>query len=186
MPFLSANQPRTPSDAMIGPPLKTPIFPHILATLREETGSTLVEFAVSATLLFTLLFGVLDCSRALYVDHFVAHAAQEGARYAMVRGASWSSACSASVVYSCNAGSDNVAAFVQSLATAGVVKASITTTTTWPGTDATGASCTSGPTKNIAGCAVKVIVTYPFSFIVPLVPLQTLSLSSTSQVTIVE
>ncbi len=183
-PSLSPTDAQTEIGA--GLPFRADVAYRNAAKLRDETGSTLVEFAISAILLFTLIFGILDGSRALYVDHFVANAAQEGARYAMVRGASWSASCSATVAYNCNASSANIATFVQSIATAGVAKANITTTATWPGTNAAGASCTSGSTKNIAGCAVKVIVTYPFSFVVPLLPLKTLSLSSTSQVTIVE
>jgi Flp pilus assembly protein TadG len=54
----------------------------------DETGSSLVEFALSSTVLLMAIFGVLDCSCALYADHYVANAAREATRYAMVRGSS--------------------------------------------------------------------------------------------------
>ncbi len=152
----------------------------------DERGSTLVEFAASAVLLFTLVFGIMDCSRALYVDHFVANAARDGTRYAMVRGSSWTSSCTTAIAYGCAASSSNIASFVQSLATAGINSADITTTATWPGTDATGASCTSSGPANGLGCVVAVKVAYSFSFIVPFLPKKALVMSSTSKVTIAQ
>ncbi|MGI4828049.1 MAG: TadE/TadG family type IV pilus assembly protein [Janthinobacterium lividum] len=154
----------------------------------EESGSALVEFAASAILLFTLLFGIMECSRAVYIDHFVANAAQEGARYAMVRGGSWSSSCASVTSFSCVASSSNVSSFVQSLASGGVTKSNLSVTTSWPGTDAAGASCLSDSTvpTNAAGCVVVVTVTYAFSYISPLLPQRSLSLTGTSEVTIVQ
>ena len=156
--------------------------------VKEESGSALVEFAASAILLFTLVFGIMECSRAVYVDHFVANAAQEATRYAMVRGASWTSTCASTTSSNCTVNSSTVTAFVQSLVSAGVSKTNLSVSTTWPGTDATGADClTSGSeAKNSAGCVVSVKVTYPFSYVSPLLPKSTLLLSSTSQVTIVQ
>jgi Flp pilus assembly protein TadG len=150
--------------------------------VQEQNGSALVEFAASAILLFTLVFGILECSRAVYVYHFVANVAQEAARYAMTRGASWPSSCASYTSFNCTATSSNVTSFVQAQASAGITKGSLTVSTTWPGIDATGASCTS----NKAGCLVLIKVTYPFSFVSPLLSLKTLSLSSTAEVTIVQ
>lgn len=148
----------------------------------EQSGSALVEFAASAILLFTLVFGILECSRAVYVYHFVSSAAQEASRYAMVRGASWSSHCASYTSSNCSATSANVTSFVQAQASAGITKANLTVSTSWPGTSATGASCSS----NTAGCLVLIKVSYPFSFVSPLLPQKTLSLSSTAEVTIVQ
>jgi Flp pilus assembly protein TadG len=150
--------------------------------MHEQTGSALVEFASSAILLFTLVFGILECSRAVYVYHFVASAAQEAARYAMVRGASWSSSCASYTSFNCTATTATVTSFVQAEAPAGVTKANLTVNTSWPGKDATGASCSS----NTVGCLVLIKVTYPFSFASPLVSQTTLSLSSSAEVTIVQ
>lgn len=53
----------------------------------NEEGSTLVEFAISASVLFVTLFGIISLSLALYSYNFVAEAARDAARYAIVRGA---------------------------------------------------------------------------------------------------
>jgi Flp pilus assembly protein TadG len=159
-----------------------------LQRVATDSGSALVEFAASALLLFTLLFGIMECSRAVYIDHFVANAAQEGARYVMVRGGSWSSSCASVTSSSCVATSSNISAFVQSLASGGVTKSNLSVTTRWPGTDATGASCLSNSTvpTNAVGCTVTVTVTYAFSYVSPLLPQKSLSLTATSEVTIVQ
>ena len=156
--------------------------------MQEEAGSALVEFAASAILLFTLVFGIMECSRAVYTYHFLANAAQEATRYAMVRGASWTPACASATSSNCMANSSNVTAFVQSLASAGITKSNLTVSTSWPGTDATGASCLASSTvaTNTPGCVVAVTASYSFSYVSPLLPQKALALSSTSQVTIVQ
>jgi Flp pilus assembly protein TadG len=164
----------------------TVVSRRLVRAVREERGSALVEFAASAVLLFTLVFGIMDCSRALYIDHFVANAAREATRYATVRGSSWTSNCTTAIAYGCIASSSNVASFVQLLATSGINPADITTTTSWPGTDATGASCTGSGPANSLGCVVVVKVSYSFSFMVPFLPKNALVLSSTSKVTIAQ
>ena len=156
--------------------------------MQEEAGSALVEFAVSAIVLFTLVFGILECSRAVYTYHFLANAAQEATRYAMVRGASWTPTCASATSSNCMASSNNVTAFVQSLASAGITKSNLTVSTSWPGTDATGASChaSSSVPSNTPGCVVAVTTSYSFSYVSPLLPQKALGLTSTSQVTIVQ
>ena len=55
---------------------------------RGERGATLVEFAVVAPLLFLLLFGVIEFSRAISAYTTVWTGAREGARYATTSGES--------------------------------------------------------------------------------------------------
>ena len=55
---------------------------------RGERGATLVEFAVVAPLLFLLLFGVIEFSRAIGAYTTVWTGAREGARYATTSGES--------------------------------------------------------------------------------------------------
>ena len=59
--------------------------------IRDEMGSEMLEFALSATIFFTIVFGIADMCRAMYAWNFASFAAQQGARYAMVRGATWPS-----------------------------------------------------------------------------------------------
>jgi Flp pilus assembly protein TadG len=47
----------------------------------------MAEFALSATLLFTMIFGILDFERAMYDYNVVANAARLGIRYMIVPGA---------------------------------------------------------------------------------------------------
>ena len=161
---------------------------------REECGSKLAEFALVVTLFFMLIIGILDCSIALYAHHFVSWAAEEGTRYAAVRGADWRTDCSTSAPpgftlgYDCAASASDIQNYVQSLAPPGLVPSSITVNTTtsyvWPGTtpDCGTAPCTACSTNNNSqGCFVRVQVTYPFTFTLPLLPHSNLNLSATSE-----
>ena len=83
----------------------------------EERGDSMVEFALSAIVLFSAIFGILDCSRALFVYHFVSYAAQEGTRYAIVRGSAFSgTSCATTSTLACDATSANITSYVQGLA----------------------------------------------------------------------
>ena len=157
----------------------------VCALGRQEAGSALVEFAASALVLFTLIFGVVECSRAVYAYHFVANVAEEAARYAIVRGASWSSACATYASTGCIASASNVTSFAQSQLPAGIMKSNLNLSTTWPGINATGTTCTSTP-PNSSGCVVLIKVTYTFAFVSPLLSQKNLSLSSTSEMTVVQ
>ncbi|MDI3340569.1 MAG: TadE/TadG family type IV pilus assembly protein [Sphaerobacter sp.] len=53
---------------------------------RHATGQGLVEFAISALLFFTFIFGIIEMGWLLYTHHQVTAAAREGARYASVHG----------------------------------------------------------------------------------------------------
>jgi len=137
---------------------------------REDHGGTLVEFAISASLLLMAFFGIIDFSRALYAYHFVSYAAQEGTRYAMVRGNDWSGACASASSFDCSINSSNqalVQTYVQGLATPGISAGSVTATPSWPGTNAGGSSAGCSTAANSQGCLVKVKVSYVFYFFTP-------------------
>ncbi|MEA2787107.1 MAG: hypothetical protein QOF71_3211 [Candidatus Eremiobacteraeota bacterium] len=130
----------------------------------------LVEFAIASTIALTMIFGIVDFGRALYTYHLVSNAARAGSRYAIVRGA----ACS---VTGCPATSDQIQTYVRGLAP-GIDPASLTVATAWPG------AATCYGVANGQGCPVTVTVTYPFKFIVPLLPHFTMSMSSASTMVI--
>lgn len=153
---------------------------------RGEQGSGLVEFAVSALVFLTVVFGVMDFSRAIYIDLFLANTAREAARYASVHGASWGSSCSSSTSMSCSATAANVTAYAQSLASAGIKPASLSVSTVWPGTKGNGSDCSAQNVNNSVGCVVAVTTTYPLTFISPLLPHTTYTLTSTSKATIAQ
>jgi Flp pilus assembly protein TadG len=50
----------------------------------DERGSTLVEYAIAATVFMTAMFGVIEFGRALWVHNALADAARRGARYAVL------------------------------------------------------------------------------------------------------
>jgi Flp pilus assembly protein TadG len=155
----------------------------------DETGSELVEFALSSTLLLMAIFGVIGCSLALYANHFIAYAAREGARYAMVRGSSWSgTACSTPSAFDCMAESADLTTFVDSITPAGLSTSNLKVTPTWTGLTASGLTCNSlvPPTNNYPGCMVQVQVTYSYNFNLPFLPISILKLNSTSAVTIAQ
>ncbi len=160
---------------------------------HEERGSELVEFALAALLLLMVMFGIFDFCRAMYSYYFVTYAAQEGARYAMVRGSGWSGSCSTSqppnftMSYGCTAASSDVQNYVQSLAMAGIDQGAIAVNATWPGkTPDCSSSCSACATTNSAGCLVNVKVSYSFNFMLPFLPQTAVNFSGSSQKAIQE
>ena len=53
-----------------------------------ERGAALVEFALCAVIFLTVIFGVLEFGRMLWVHNALADATRRGARYAVTRGKS--------------------------------------------------------------------------------------------------
>jgi Flp pilus assembly protein TadG len=53
---------------------------------HRSRGQSMVEFALVAPLFFALIFGTIELGRLMWVDHSLANATREGARYAMVHG----------------------------------------------------------------------------------------------------
>ncbi len=130
----------------------------VLTRWRNERGNELVEVAIVGTLFFTLVFGIMEVGRAIWIYDTVAHLAREGARYAIVRGAESGQAV----------GAAEVEAYVQGRA-AGMT--GLVVTTTWD-------------PDNDPGSVVQVQVDRPFDPVVPLVGLGTIALSSTSRMVI--
>lgn len=140
--------------------------------LRDgERGSALVEFAIASLMALTMMLGIVDFARALYTYHLVANGARAGSRYAMVHGSS----CTVS---GCPATSDQIQTYVRGLAP-GIDPSSLAVTTTW----STTSSCTDANGQG-AGCLVTVSVSYPFRFIVPVLPRYTMTMRSSSQMVV--
>ena len=51
---------------------------------RYETGQAMVEFAFTALIFFTIIFGVIDLGRAIFEYNLLASSAREGARVAVI------------------------------------------------------------------------------------------------------
>jgi len=166
----------------------------LLHLAREERGAELVEFAVTAFILVTLMFTIFNWMLGMYVYHFTSYAAQQATRFAIVRGYTWSKntpeTCSTSapphftMPYNCTASSTDIQNYVQSLAGPGIVPSGVTIVTTgssvWPGTTPDGATAPCTPNANSKGCLVKVTVNYNFSFM-PIMKLSALPMTATSE-----
>jgi Flp pilus assembly protein TadG len=136
---------------------------------RLQRGQVVVEFTLAASVLFLLVFGIIDFTRALFAYDQVTYAARIGARYAIVRG----SACT---VTGCPATNASIKAYVLSKVT-GLDTAQMQVLPTW----STGSGCTDANNDG-PGCNVAVKVTYNFSFILGYS--RTIAMSSTSQMII--
>ena len=118
----------------------------------------------------------------IYAGSFVAYAAQQGTRYAMVRGSDWTTACASASNYSCYVTQTNVSVlqnYVLSLPHPGLNLTTANISPTWLLTTASGATCV----QYSQGCQVKVQVSYTFQLNIPFVP-ASIPLSSTSIETI--
>ena len=108
--------------------------------LRKQRGAVTFEFAMGLlVVLFPLMFGVVDFSRAAYSYHWVSDAARDATRWASVRGAT----CEL-LSGGCPAANTDVQTFVQGLSVSGLNSANITATTTWTGKGGDGNDCTNG------------------------------------------
>lgn len=152
-----------------------------------ELGSTLVETAVSILLLVMFLIAIFEVSLAGYSYHIVSELAQEGTRYAMVRGStaagSAGTACTAPGPPTCVAQSADIQTFVKSF---GFLDASLMTVTPSWSAFASGSSCPGTGPCNSPGNAVTVTVQYNFPVSVPFVSTNTISMSSTSSMIIAQ
>ena len=157
--------------------------------LRTETGSTLVETALSITILLVLVIGIMEACLMVYSYHFISNAAREGTRYAIVRGDTWTQppwngtgTCASYTSAGCVATAQNIQDYVKSLTFPGIDASKITVSPAWyltPGG-------TADPAYNAAGDWVEVKVSYNFATFIPFVPSQLLTMTSTSRMLITQ
>lgn len=152
----------------------------IRIALDGEEGGTVIEAAISFALMIALVVAIFQISLALYASHFVADAAREASRYAIVRG---SSSCSNSPnLTNCNATADEVQSWVRNLSYPAIDPQHLTVTTTWP---SSGVDCyPSALPCNNPGNLVNVAVTYGFPLNIPFWKSRTINLKSSSQMVI--
>jgi Flp pilus assembly protein TadG len=134
---------------------------------RDDRGAQLVEFALASTIFFMTIFGVLGFGLAVWQYNMVADLAQEGARWAAVRGSSTPAPATGGPL-------GTVSTYVLSRAP-GMTAVDLNVTTTWPD---------GGNPANAAGKKVQVVVTKTFNPITPFIPPGTLTLTSTAQMVI--
>ena len=154
----------------------------------DDSGATMVEFALSAVILFTFIFGILDMSLAVYGYHYASEAAREGTRYAIVRGWTASSvdgtACASYTNGACTASSAQIQQYVKSLSFPGIDSSLMTVTPSWSKYPS-GTACTAPSAScNVPGNVVTVQVQYAFPLTIPFISARTLTMTSTSAMVI--
>ena len=135
--------------------------------IQDEQGASLVEFALCSSILFMTLFGIFALCGALYSYVFVAEAARDASRYALVRG----SACTG--FSDCGITSAQLNAHVKNFAYPGINMSNVTASAAWP-------------VSKDPGNLVIVTVTYNFPLNIPFWPKSgsMMHMSSSSQMTI--
>ncbi len=123
---------------------------------RRAEGQSLVEFALASVLFFTVLFGIVEFGLAVWQYNTVSNLAQEGARWASVRGSSSSMPATAAQLQT----------FVASRS---------------PGFSVTVTATPADPSAALPGATISVQVASSFSPMTALVPSATLSLASTAK-----
>jgi Flp pilus assembly protein TadG len=138
---------------------------------RRQGGSVIIEMGLCLIALFFMIFAIVQYSQIAYMNNFCSYAAQQGARYASVRG-SGSSTAIATSPSPCGSSCTNITSgdptttYIKSLGVA-LNPANLTVATTWSSTTGSG---------NAAGGTVTVKVTYAYS---PFLSVVTASLPST-------
>jgi Flp pilus assembly protein TadG len=147
----------------------------------DQRGSAILETALSLLVFLSFLFGIMQAGFALYTYNYLCEASREGARYAIVRGATWGSPCASYTSSDCTASPTQIQSYVQSLGYAG-----ITVSTPVYTAFAKGSSCPATPPCNTWGNQVAITVTYNFPLNVPFIPPHTAAMSSTSAMIIAQ
>lgn len=153
----------------------------------SEEGSTMLEFAFSAIVLFVLIFGVIGVAMAFYTYEVINQYARDANRYAIVHGADCTAQPSGS---SCSIGTGATAntalkTYLNHQIYPGINGANLTVTTAYAKSPGAG-QCTTSPatTCNGPGDQVTVTVTYPFLYDLPFIPDRSFTMHSSSTMVI--
>jgi Flp pilus assembly protein TadG len=164
--------------------------------LRGEEGATLVEFALSSSMLLLMLFGIIVISLALYSYNFTAEAARDATRYAIVRGADCTGFAD------CNITGTQIQTYVQNLSLPGINPTNLQVNTEWYtvtltntsntptltdcGSDPLTVDPTSGKQCDTPGNEVQVRVTYTYPLSIPFWGKQSLTMVNQSELVIAQ
>ena len=127
--------------------------------MRGESGQELIEFALASLIFLITVFGTLEFGLGVWQYNMVSDLAQEGARWASVRGST------SSILH---ASSADVQTYVQGRSTG------VTVTVT----------ATPDPSTLAPGATVSVLVQTTFSPLTSLIPFAAMTLQSTAQMVI--
>ena len=153
-------------------------------TNSDDSGSAIVEMAISSSILFAVFFGVFQFAMGFYAYQYLSDAAREGARWAIVRG---STSCANNGIDHCGALQDDVQTYVRNLGYPGINASNLTATVSYYSAPSTSGGnwvlCTG---CNNPGKRVKVFLTYAYPLNIPFIPSRTLNLQAVSQMVIAQ
>lgn len=145
---------------------------------QRRRGQALVEFTLVAPIFFLLLFGIVEAGRFMFYYEVLNNATREGARYAIVNGASSDEVnpCPtgppAPGSISCDTTGNQVKTRVRQAAF-GVLGTGVVVTPVWH-----------DPADNGRGSTVTVTATYTYNTLIPLVPLPSITVEAESSLVV--
>lgn len=158
----------------------------------SESGSAAVEFAISAIVLFTLLFGCVGVSMAFYTYEVVTQYARDASRYAIVHGNNCTIASGTNAGNSCSIGTGGgnsapasvaLKTYLNNQIYPGINGNNLNLTITYamgPGE----ASCNVTTNCNGPGDQVTVNVSYQYLYNIPFIPTNLITMNGTSTMVI--
>jgi hypothetical protein len=144
---------------------------------RGEAGETLVAFAVTLPILAAFIFGMIQVCLGYYTYEWISEAAREGTRYAIVHGSTCetSGGVPCTVSGTASAGSyASVDSFVSAIGLPNLGGGTMSVTTTYPDGD------------EVPPHRVQVTVTYAFPYRIAFVPSKPITMSSSSEMSILQ
>ena len=163
-----------------------PRFHRELCTLvsigQQQSGQTLIEFAISLGVLLTAVFTLIELCLVFYTWSTISECAREGTRYAIVRGSTCITAGTSGAGASCTATASSINTYVSSLGYPNVGGGTMTVNTTYSSDGTTFTTTGNNSPNNM----VRVQITYPFPVKLPFVPRNALILKAQSQMTIIQ
>lgn len=157
---------------------------EVRAFAGNEEGADLIDFAISVSVLMSVVFGIIAVSLAVYSYFFVSDAAREATRYAIVRGSTLTTDCTAPGYATCIAQPADIQSYVREMGFPGIVANNLTVTSTW--LTSAGGACGTSDSCKVPGNQVKVSVSYPFPLSIPFIPHGTINMASSSTMVIAQ
>ena len=144
--------------------------PFSARLLADQSGQSLVEFAISFSILITLVFAFIEVCLAFYTYGMISETARESTRYAALHGSTCTTAASAS----CTASASTVNTYAAQLGYPNLAGGAMTVSTTFP------------DGNQAPGSHVTVTVNYVFPITLAFVPRNAISMATASTMTILQ
>ena len=144
------------------------ILMRLRPPLQDEQGQSLVEFAITFSILMGFVFMFIEVCLMFYTYCMISECAREGTRYAAVHG----STCETAGLVSCTASADQVSSYVAQLGYPNLANGTMLVSTTFP------------DGSEVPGNHVQVTITYVFPVTLAFVPSSAWKMSTSSTMTI--